>query len=444
MPWELVIWIISVVLLLALMTQGWWQSRVPLWKRQARDTPWRWYLVGFPATVARMRWTWRKLTQNRDLAVTRRPRYTVIGRDTMVRGTAVRPLPPRLGVPRPTPVGLTVRVHLHPGQTPAAFIASADAFAHAWRVHEVRVISVKRGQVLITATATNPLIESATWRRVPAPRLLAAVVGRTGDSGGVWVIDFRSVPHWLITGATQSGKSTLLAALVTELGAQDVALVGVDCKGGLELGVFERRLSALATTRAEAITVLSALVSEVEDRMAACRAAGVRSVWQLPEDERRVPVVLVVDEVSELYLTDGSAASRKEAAECSTLLLRLAQLGAALGVHVVVAAQRFGSELGSGVTALRAQLGGRICHRVHDETTAEMTLGDLSPDAVIVAQAIGEHEQGVAVTTVGGSWLRVRSRLLSPDQARQYAERQAHLTPKLPALARAMGEGGGS
>ncbi|WP_327325613.1 FtsK/SpoIIIE domain-containing protein [Streptomyces sp. NBC_01210] len=440
MPWELVIWIVSAVMCLGLLTQWWWEPRAPFWLRRSMGAPWRWYVLGYPLTVLRMRWTWRRLCYTADLSVVRRPRYHVIGRDTMVKGSALRPLPPRLGVPRAMTTGLSVRVRLHPGQTPRQFIANAEAFIHAWRVHSVRVVSVKRGEVLILATARDLLADSAVWRRFPAPRLLAAVVGRIGD-GSAWVLDFRKVPHWLVAGATQSGKSTLLASLVSELGAQPVALVGIDCKGGMELSLFARRLSALATNRAEAVAVLSALVEEVERRMAVCRSAGARSVWELDDDPRPVPVVIVVDEIAELYLA-GTLAGRKEANECSTLLLRLGQLGAALGVHLVVAAQRFGSDLGPGATALRAQLGGRICHRVNDEATAEMTLGDLSPDAVVVAQAITEDEKGVAVTTIGGHWMRARSHLVTPGEARQYAEQNAHRTPDLPALARAVESGG--
>ncbi|TXL88822.1 FtsK/SpoIIIE domain-containing protein [Streptomyces sp. IB2014 016-6] len=430
MPWELVIWCVSVVLFLALLTQWWWQPRAPFWLRKVRESPLRWYLVGFPLTVCRMRFTWRRLCQTTDLAITRRPRYTAVNREVMVKGTPLRPIPPRLGIPRVMHTGFTVRVHLHPGQTPAQFIACADAFVHAWRIHSIRIISTKRGEVFMIATARDPLADSATaaWRKFPAPRLMAAVVGRTAD-GSAWTMDFRKVPHWLITGATQSGKSTLLAALLTELGAQPVSIFGIDCKGGMELSLFEKRLGALATTRAEAISLLHEIVTDLERRMYVCRLAGVRSIWELPEGARPAPTVVVVDEIAELYLAGAELAGRKEAVECSTLLLRIAQLGAALGVHLVIAGQRFGSDLGPGATSLRAQLGGRICHRVNDEATAEMTLGDLSPDAVIVAQAITETEKGVAVTTIGGQWTRARSNLITPDQAREYSAANAHCAP---------------
>ncbi|MFI5804592.1 FtsK/SpoIIIE domain-containing protein [Streptomyces sp. NPDC051561] len=435
MNWIAVVWVASALLCVGLLTQWWWEPSAKRWFGRRQGGPWAWYLLGFPLALCRVRWSWRRLCQHLDLAVSHRPKYAAIGRHSMIRSTAIRPIPPRLGLLRVSSLGFSVRVRLHPGQTPLEFLVAAEAFAHAWRVHSVRVISPQRGEILIIATARDPFEESETWRRFPAPRLLAAVVGRLAD-GAAWVIDLRKIPHWLITGATQSGKSTLLAALVTELGSQRIALVGIDCKGGMELGLFSRRLSALATNRQEAIELLSALITELKDRTFQCRAAGVRSIWDLDDDERPTPIVVVVDEIAELFLAGASLSDRKESVECSNLLLRIAQLGAALGIYLIVSAQRFGSDLGPGATALRAQLGGRVCHRVNDEATAQMTLGDLAPDAVAVAQLITETEQGVAVTTSGGAWIRARSHLITPDQAREYSERNRDQAPWLNALNR--------
>ncbi|GHA17948.1 FtsK/SpoIIIE domain-containing protein [Streptomyces echinoruber] len=396
---------------------------------------WYWYLVGYPAAACRVVFTWRKVAMLNDLAVSRRPPRGLLG-DLMVKGEPLRPVAPRISFPRATRMGLSVIVRLHAGQTPATYMKAADALAHAWKVHAVRVTSPERGLVLLTATATDPL-ERPGLATAPA-ELLSALIGVL-ESGGAWVMNLRLVPHWLITGATRSGKSTLLARLITQLAQQPVALVGIDCKGGMELGLFSQRLSALATCRREAVAVLSALVVDMQDRMNACRSAGVRSIWELPDKIRPVPVVVVVDEIAELYLSEGTRESKAEAEQCSTLLLRLAQLGAALGVHLVVAGQRVGSDLGPGVTALRAQLVGRICHRVNDPGTAEMTLGDLNKDAVAVAQSITAEERGVAVCTgPDGGWSRARSHLTSTDEAVSTTRKYAALTPELPAIDRAI------
>ncbi|MGW1495164.1 FtsK/SpoIIIE domain-containing protein [Streptomyces sp. NPDC002402] len=396
---------------------------------------WHWYVTGYPLTAWRVLFTWRRVAMLNDLAVSRRPPRGLLG-DLVVKGDPLRPVAPRISFPRATRMGLTVVVRLHAGQTPATYMKAADALVHAWKVHAVRVTSPERGLVLLTATAGDPL-ERPGLATAPAA-LLSALIGAL-ESGGAWVMDLRMVPHWLIAGATRSGKSTLLARLITQLAPQPVALVGIDCKGGMELGLFADRLSVLTTCRREAVAVLSALVVDMQDRMRACRTAGVRSIWELPDKLRPVPVVVIVDELAELYLSDGRRESKAEAEQCSTLLLRLAQLGAALGLHLVVAGQRVGSDLGPGVTALRAQLGGRICHRVNDPGTAEMTLGDLNKDAVAVAQSITAEEQGVAVCTgPDGGWSRARSHLTTTEDAMANARKHSALTPELPAIDRAL------
>ncbi|MFD7131285.1 FtsK/SpoIIIE domain-containing protein [Streptomyces sp. NPDC059894] len=416
----LVVWILTALIIVAVLTQSWWEPRLAARGTRYQARPWRWWLAGYPQTSARIWWTWRRLAYLNGLSVSLAPDRRVMGRNFVVQGTALKPKPPRLTVPVPTLTGLRMRVILHPGQTPVPFFSAAPAMEHAWRVHGVRVQSTRRGEVLITVMATDPLSGDAPFRVSRHWELLTADVGRT-EEGQPWLINLRKVPHWLITGATQSGKSSLLAALVKELSRQPVALVGVDCKGGMELGLFGGRLTALATDRRQAVGLLSGVVDEIQHRMGVCRAAGMRSIWDLPEDARPVPVVVIVDEIAELYLTDGSRESRDEADLCGTLLLRAAQLGAALGVHLVVAGQRVGSDIGPRVTALRAQLGGRISHRAHDEASAEMTLGDINADAVVTAQTITEDEQGVAVVAMNGQWARARSRLVTAVEAGEIA-----------------------
>jgi S-DNA-T family DNA segregation ATPase FtsK/SpoIIIE len=419
------VWVLAglavVVLVLALLSP-WLRGRWPVvW----------WRLCGYPVAVWRVRWTWRRFADVQNLSIAKRPALALVG-NVVVKGRALRPVAPRLGWPRWRRGGLVVRVRLHPGQTPDMYVEAGFALAHAWRVFAVRVTSDARGFVELSAMAADPLAAPSVPRALTA-RLLSAVVGQWED-GSPWAMDLRMVPHWLIVGATRSGKSTLLASLVSAWARQKVALVGIDLKGGMELSLFEARFSALATTRAEAADLLGSLVQMTLRRMALCRAAGARSVWELPDKARPVPVIVLVDELAELYLM-ASSAEKGEAAQVSVALLRLAQLGAALGVHLVVAGQRVGSDLGPGVTALRAQLAGRVCHRVLDKGTAEMALGDLNRDALDAAQQITSGQQGVAVSfTDGGGWMRARSLLTTPDQARRTARKYAHLAPTLTEL----------
>ncbi|WP_328493947.1 FtsK/SpoIIIE domain-containing protein [Streptomyces sp. NBC_00414] len=391
-----------------------------------------WLLLGFPATALRVMYTWRALMAGCGLAVSRRPALTVVS--GLVGNGAPPPQPrvPRRGLVRPTAGGFWLLVRLLPGQVPEDFVKAAPAMAEDWQVHAVRVTSWKPGTVRVAASVSDPLAAPRVPKQRGPGRLLRVAVGVL-ETGTAWVLDLRRIPHWLIVGATRSGKSTLINALVAGLAPQPVALVGIDCKGGMELSLYEPRLSALATNREQAVQLLTALVDLTLDRMTVCRAARVRNIWGLSDKERPVPVVVIVDEIAELFLV-ASRNEKDEAQAAGTALIRLAQLGAALGVFLVVAGQRVGSDLGPGVTALRAQLGGRVCHRVADPGTAEMALGDLNPDALKAAQAITPEQAGTAVLASGDGWERARSHLITEVEAEAVAAEYAHLTPVLSEL----------
>ncbi|MEU2605998.1 FtsK/SpoIIIE domain-containing protein [Streptomyces albus] len=396
-----------------------------------------WVCLGFPVVCIRVARTWRPLMAGCGLAVSRRAALMVVSGLVGSGASPPQPRVPRRGLIRPTRGGFWFLVRLLPGQVPEDFVKAAAAMAHYWGVHAVRVTAWKPGVVRVVASATDPLKAPQIPKQRGAGRLLRVVVGAL-ETGAQWVIDLREVPHWLIVGATRSGKSTLINALVTGLARQPVALVGIDCKGGMELSLYGPRLSALATSRAQTVKLLGALVDLTLDRMTVCRAARVRNVWGLPEDERPVPIVVIVDELAELFLV-ASRHEKEEAQAASTALIRLAQLGAALGVFLVVAGQRVGSDLGPGVTALRAQLAGRVCHRVADPGTAEMALGDLNPDALHAAQSITPEQAGTAVLASADGWDRARSHLVSEAEAERIAAESAHLTPYVPELVTAGG-----
>ncbi|MGW3412424.1 FtsK/SpoIIIE domain-containing protein [Streptomyces sp. NPDC000888] len=393
-----------------------------------------WATVGLPSSVVRLMASYGSTMDACGLTVAPSRLRAMAVRATTRR--EVRPVPPRRGLIRPTSTGLRVRLRLAPGQEPADVAASCERLRHAWGVHAVHVRDIKPGVVELRLVGYDVL------RKVKMPRpgehdVLAVPVALREDAT-VFVRDYRAVPHQLVLGATLSGKSMFLRNLLTGLATQPVALVGIDCKRGVELAPFAPRLSALATDSKEAAELLPLLVQEMEDRYDLIKARqGIApgtpdeeitsDVWGLPEHERPAPIVLFVDEVAELFLV----ATRKDEErrdEMVTHLIRLAQLGRAAGIYLEICGQRFGAELGKGATMLRAQLTGRVCHRVNDEASAKMALGDIAPEAVGVASTIPAERPGLAVAgDTSGGWGRIRTPYLSLADAAAICRETAEL-----------------
>jgi S-DNA-T family DNA segregation ATPase FtsK/SpoIIIE len=84
---------------------------------------------------------------------------------------------------------------------------------------------------------------------------------------------------------------------------------------------------------------------------------------------------------------------------------------------------------------LRAQLTGRVVHRVNDKQTAEMGLADVAPDAVSVASLIPMERPGTAVAAdSSGGWSKIRTPDVSKAEVVAVCREFAHLVPDLPFL----------
>ncbi|MEU5390625.1 FtsK/SpoIIIE domain-containing protein [Streptomyces tibetensis] len=361
---------------------------------------------------------------------------------------ANRPVPesrvPRILRLRPTRTGLVLRLKLRPGQDAFDVSAATDRLRHSFGMYGVTSREVRSGVVEVRMTGYDVLKQVQMPAKTDARPMRVPVALR--EDGSVHYRDYRAVPHGLTLGATESGKSVYQRNLVAGLAPMDVALVGIDCKQGVELFPLARRFSALADNPDTALELLEALVSHMEEVYQLIRAEQRISVavpdaeiaadiWDLREDLRPVPVVVLVDEVAELALF-ASREEEKRRDRIITALVRLAQLGRAAGIYLEICGQRFGSELGKGITMLRAQLTGRTAHRVNDETSANMAFGDISPDAVLAAIQIPAETRGIAIAGDStGGWHRIRAPHTSLRQAVNICNKYADRTPDVPALA---------
>ncbi|MFE9807773.1 FtsK/SpoIIIE domain-containing protein [Streptomyces sp. NPDC005548] len=389
-----------------------------------------WSLVGLPATWGRFTLSYRSTMDVCGLTV-----HPSGLRAFMVRNVArreVQPVPPKVRRVRPTSTGLRITLRLPAGLEPMDVVASSERLRHAWGAHSVTVAETKPGFVELRMTGYDVL------RRVRMPRnarpqgLVVPVALR--EDGTVFARDYRKVPMGLTVGANLSGKSMFQRGLVKGLAQLPVAIAGIDCKRGVEHSAYVPRLSALATDPDTAASLLDVLVAEMESRFDLLSLHGVSDVWELPEKVRPVPIVLLVDEIAELFLI-SSKKDEERRERLVTSLIRLAQMARAAGIFLEICGQRFGSELGKGATMLRAQLTGRVVHRVNDKQTAEMGLGDIAPEAVPLVTAFPPDRPGLAIAAdSSGGWSRIRTPMTTRAEAAAACRQFAHLVPHLPAL----------
>ncbi|MFF3250438.1 FtsK/SpoIIIE domain-containing protein [Actinacidiphila glaucinigra] len=408
------------------------------WRRPA------WYWLTFGVTLAVLRVLVRYTTVMEACGLTVPPSRWRLALARAVNRPAPGPRAPRILRLRPTRTGLVVRLGLRPGQDAFDVAASCDRLRHSFGMYGVTSRELRSGVVELRMTGYDVLKRVQMPAKIDRTPMRVPVALR--EDGAVHYRDYRTVPHALTLGATKSGKSVYQRNLVAELAAQDVALVGIDCKQGVELFPLARRFSALADNPDTAADLLDALIDRMEAVYQLIRAEQritadvtdaeiAADIWDLPDHLRPTPIVVLVDEVAELALfTTKDEEKRRD--RIITALARLAQLGRAAGIYLEICGQRFGSELGKGITMLRAQLTGRTAHRVNDEPSANMAFGDIAPDAVLAAIQIRPDTPGIAVTGDStGSWARIRTPHTTLRQTVNACNRHAESTPDVPELA---------
>ncbi|MEW1625850.1 FtsK/SpoIIIE domain-containing protein [Streptomyces sp. NPDC089173] len=395
-----------------------------------------WSLVGAPVARVRFTLTYRATMDVCGLTV-QPSRLRAFMVRNLARRPDVQPVPPQVRRVRYSTTGMRAILRLPAGLEPADVAAASERLRHAWGVHSVHVVEVKPGFVELRMTGYDVLRRVKMPRRLPRKLLAGPLVVPVAlrEDGTAFVRDYQKIPHSLTLGANQSGKSMYQRNLVSGLAKLPVGLVGIDCKRGVEQRGYAPRLSALAITPDEASGLLEALVGEMEERFDLLSDHGVSDLWGLPAAVRPVPLVVLVDEVAELFLV--SAKKDEDRRDRMVMhMIRLAQMARAVGIYLEVCGQRFGSDLGKGATMLRAQLTGRVVHRVNDKQTADMGLGDIAPDAVFAVTTIAPDRPGVAVAgDSSGGWSRIRTPAMTPAQAVAVCREYAHLTPHLAALA---------
>jgi len=261
-----------------------------------------------------------------------------------------------------------------------SIVARQNDLALALKTPSIRIQPTIPGEALVGLEVPSPtprrvglkeMVESEAFTDCAANGGLPIAIGQD-IAGEPEVLDLAGLPHLLIAGATGTGKSVCLNSIVASLlvakSPDELRLLMVDPKG-VELTPFDGlpHLAAPTVQEFKGFTEsLTGLLNLMQQRYARLGQAGVRNIASYNATaQRRMPyVVLVVDELAELMLAEGR--------ESEANLVRLAQMGRATGIHLVLATQRPTVDVVTGL--LKANIATRIAFTVASQTDSRVIL----------------------------------------------------------------------
>lgn len=197
---------------------------------------------------------------------------------------------------------------------------------------------------------------------------LPFLLGESEDGNPFWV-DMSKNPHLLIAGATNSGKSVCLHNLIfNALQIKNLQLFLADPKQ-VEFQNYQTLSSVISVTDDFQSTknMLTYLVDQMEWRFSFFASYGVNDIWQIKENFRLPIIMVILDEIGDLFLQD-------EGKEMEKVLLRLLQKGRAAGIYVIAATQRPSVNVVSGI--LKASFPARLSFRVSSKIDSQVILDE--------------------------------------------------------------------
>ena len=230
---------------------------------------------------------------------------------------------------------------------------------------KISVVGIEVPNKLVSTVRIHDVIDSVEFHKHKSR--ISFAVGK--DISGKCIIgDIAKLPHMLIAGTTGSGKSVCMNSLIISLlykaKPEEVRLIMVDPKM-VELGIYNgipHLLIPVVTDPKKAAGALQWAVTEMMKRYRLMADAGVRdldsynkTVGMTDDQREKLPqIVVVIDELADLMLV---AAKEVEEAIC-----RVAQMGRASGIHLVIATQRPSADVITGL--MKANIPSRIAFAV--------------------------------------------------------------------------------
>jgi S-DNA-T family DNA segregation ATPase FtsK/SpoIIIE len=274
-------------------------------------------------------------------------------------------------------------------------VALEDDLALALQAHSLRIIAPVPGTAVVRLEVSkreeerdtvyfgslfSTMNDQALYKEKLMKSALPLVIGK-GVRGEPLCIDLASLPHILIAGSTGSGKSVVIHSCIMGLlytkTPQELGLIYIDPKQleGAMYKTLPHMIFPPIVIAANAIKALHWTVSWMENRYSELAAAGVRDVYEMAQKSGK-PVqrlVVIIDELADLMLVAGDEVERS--------LARLAQMGRAAGIHLIVATQRPSVDVITGV--IKANFPARIALRVATKMDSRVIIDTYGAQALL-------------------------------------------------------------
>jgi S-DNA-T family DNA segregation ATPase FtsK/SpoIIIE len=314
------------------------------------------------------------------------------------------------------PVVTQYALDVEPGIKLSRIEGLSDNLALALAARSIRIEAPIPGEPYVGVEIPNSAFDLVTLKEVLASRVHAEVAKKSklafalgqDVAGQPFSADLSKMPHLLIAGATGSGKSVCVNALIDSIlmsaTPADVKLILIDPKR-VELAQYKgipHLLTEVIVEPDKAVNALKWTVGTMESRYAEFASRGVRNIAGYNEalraGEPRMPyIVIVIDELADLMMVS--------AYEVEATITRIAQLARATGIHLVVATQRPSVQVITGL--IKANIPSRIAfamtsgvdsRTILDANGAEDLLGrgDMLYQPIDAPRAV--RLQGVLVT----------------------------------------------
>ena len=252
----------------------------------------------------------------------------------------------------------------------------ADDIALALAATSVRIEAPIPGKSAVGIEVPNTTVSVVAIREIlqSIPKALALPMALGKDITGRPVVgDLAKMPHLLVAGATGAGKSVCLncviASLLVTSTPEEVELLMIDPKR-VELTVYNgipHLKHEVITDPSLAAGALAMITREMDQRYERFAKASVRKIEEYNAkfpDEKLPYIVVVIDELADLMLVAP--------AKVEMLIMRLAQLARATGIHLIVATQRPSVDVITGL--IKANIPSRIAFAVSSQVDSRTIL----------------------------------------------------------------------